>query len=241
MSKAALNLDWDRIAAELDAEGYAVVKNVLSSDQMKELAALAVGNDPAHSWMDLELAKLGKGSVRPLDEPLPVALSTLRDAMYPGLAETANRWAEILGESVRYPRSLREFRQLGASKGQTRAQTTVSRLGEGGFLALNQNVDRDTAFREGIFPLQGILLLSEAGKDFTGGQVAMAEQRPRMQSRPMVVPLQRGDLAIIAVSGRPAKGSKGHYRVNLKHGISTVLSGTRVGIELLFHDLPKEA
>ena len=156
----------------------------------------------------------------------------LRTCFYKHLAPVANRWNEVLDVADRYPATLDTFLAQNRKVGETRSPANLSRLREGDYEPLHQRNDA-----EQVFPLQLVALLSAPGKDFTGGEFVMTEQRPRMQSRPMVLPLREGDLAIIAVAQRPHRGTKGCYRVNLKHAISRVRSGERFGLELVLHDL----
>jgi hypothetical protein len=156
----------------------------------------------------------------------------LRVAFYEHLVPMANRWNDVLGVPHRYPPMLDARHKLKA--GQARAHSSISRLREGDYQALHQWGEGDHAF-----PLQLTALLSEPGQDFTGGEFVMTEQRPRMQSRPIVLPLHKGDLAIVTTAKRPHKGTRDYYRVNLKHAVSRVRSGERIGWELLFHDTPE--
>ena len=200
---------------------------------MSELAALRTS-----AGIDRETAlaseDLGRGHLSYLSEALPLLLEDLRALFYRHLALVANRWSDVLGESHRYPEALGAFLAQTRKAGQFRALSSLSCLRQGDYHALHQRNDD-----QHIFPLQLVALLSEPGKDFTGGEFVMTEQRPRMQSRPMVLPLRKGDMAVIAVAQRPHKGTKGFYRVNLKHAISRVRSGERVGLDLLFHDTKK--
>lgn len=201
-------LDWASIGAQLDQEGYAVIPGLLS-----ELLSESEVRD---------LATLhGSASI----------VADLRTSFYKHLAPVANRWNDVLDVSHRYPGTLDAFLARNRKAGQIRSQPDLSRLRAGDYQALHQRSDG-----EQVFPLQLVALLSEPGKDFTGGEFVMTEQRPRMQSRPMVLPLRKGDMAVITVARRPHKGTRGYYRVNLKHAIARVRSGERVGLELLLHD-----
>jgi hypothetical protein len=157
----------------------------------------------------------------------------LRAKLYEKLAPIANRWNQTMGLAARYPARLDQLLQLCHKAGQRRPQSAVSRLRQGDHQALRQNAEGDC-----VFSLQAALLLGQPGKDFTGGALVMTEQRPRMQTRPMVVPLQKGDATVFAVHHRPFKGTKGYYRVNLRHAVSRVRSGERIAVDLLFHDAP---
>jgi uncharacterized protein len=161
------------------------------------------------------------------------AFGELRSRLYEKLAPIANRWNKAMGLAVRYPARLDQLLQVCHKAGQRRPLSAVSRLRKGDHRALRQNAAGDC-----VFSLQAVLLLGQPGKDFTGGELVMTEQRPRMQTRPMVVPLKRGDATVFAVHYRPFKGTKGYYRVNLRHAVSRVRSGERVAIDLLFHDAP---
>ena len=164
---------------------------------------------------------------------MPAPLDAWRTAFYGHLAAIANRWNDTLGMDDRYPATLGDFLRRNRKAGQTRGQSYLSRLGVEDHVPLHQ---RNAG--EEVFPLQLVALLSEPGTDFQGGEFVMTEQRPRTQSRPMVLPLGLGDAALIATAQRPFKGSKGHYRVNLKHAIGRVRQGERIGLELSFHDAP---
>ena len=224
-------LDWDRIGADLDKEGYALLPKLLDATQAKALAALASEAHAQGQCASLERLELGRGDVWRLPQPLPDPIAAWRVAFYKQLAPIANRWAEILDTDSRYPATLEDFLRESREVGQTGQLTTVSYLRKGDYLALHQSTQGKR-----VFPLQLVILLCEPDSDFTGGEFVMTEQRPRMQSRPMVLPLRQGDAALITVAHRPHKGSKGYYRVNLKHAISRVRGGERIGIELLFHD-----
>jgi hypothetical protein len=190
-------------------------------------------DQPAASGTTLDTIDGGRGELFFLAQPLPEPLAGLRNAFYRQLMSIANRWNEMLGTDERYPAELKDFQRQCRDAGQSRPLSAISRLREADYQTLHHNADGDR-----IFPLQLILLLSEPGRDFTGGECVMTEQRPRMQSLPIVLPLCQGDAAIIPVAHRPCKGSGCHYRVRLKHATSRVRSGERIGVELLFHDGP---
>ncbi len=223
-------LNWPDIAGQLDREGYAVLRGLLKDSQVHELAALG-GTASADDRVSLASEGLGRGHLFYFLRPLPALLEELRTAFYRRLAPIANRWRHALDISRRYPDTLNAFLMQNRKAGQACTQSNLTRLRMDDYQALHQNSEG-----EQVFPLQLVALLSEPERDFTGGEFVMTEQRPRMQSRPTVLPLRRGDVAVIAVARRPFKGSKGYYRVNLKHAISRVRSGERVGLELMFHD-----
>lgn len=215
-------LDWDDIATQLDAEGYALLPGWLAPQQARSLGRLAADAAPADA-----------GDLYRLPAALPEPLAAWREALYRHLVPIANRWSERLGAASRYPDELADFLHRCHQARQTRPLSRFSLLREDGYVALHQQHDG-----EHVFPLQCVALLSEPGRDFTGGEFVMTEQRPRMQSRPMVLPLRLGDAALIATAHRPARGAGGDYRVNLKHAISRVRGGTRIGLDLSFHDAP---
>jgi hypothetical protein len=221
-------LDWAQIHAQLDVEGYAVLPGLLSSEDVHELAASGNEADPL-VWLADE--HLGEGELRYLPRKLPPFLQELRETFYRRLAPAANRWAEVVGERLLFPAELSVFLEQNRIAGQTRALSHTTVIPANGYQALHQR-----AAEAHVFPVQLAGLLSEPQKEFTGGEFVLVERRPRMQSRPMVLPLKRGDVAVIATAQRPHRGSKGYYRVNVKHGISRVRSGERRGMEILFHD-----
>lgn len=226
------HLDWGRIAAQLDAEGHALLPDLLGKESARQLAqCMRTANDRRDERP--HAAMLGGADLRYFGESLPTPLDAWRTALYGHLAVIANRWNETLGIAARHPATLEGFQQLNREAGQARAQSHLSRLVTGAHVPLHQRHDGEL-----VFPLQVVAVLSEPGVAFQGGEFVMTEQRPRMQSRPLVLPLQLGDLAIIATAERPFKGTKGHYRVNLKHAISRVRMGERIGLELSFHDAP---
>jgi uncharacterized protein len=224
-------LDWAGIAAQLDAEGYAMLPGFLGLDAARNLVRQGTTSDAIR--VPLASSDLGSGELLYFGSVLPAPLETWRTALYRHLATIANRWKETLGADGRYPAELEDFLRRNQKAGQTQAQSHLSRLGVEDHVSLHQRKDG-----EHVFPMQIVALLSEPDADFQGGEFVMTEQRPRMQSRPLVLPLKLGDAAIIATAERPFKGTKGYYRVNLKHAISRVRKGERIGLELTFHDAP---
>lgn len=222
-------LDWASITTQLDVEGYAMLPGLLSAKVARGLAQQTI--DGKIVRVPLASSELGRGDLLYFGGHLPALLDTWRTALYRHLTAIANRWNEALGVKGHYPAQLEAFLQRNRKAGQTRAQSYLSRLGVEDYVSLHQRNDSDQ-----VFPMQIVALLSAPGDDFDGGEFVMTEQRPRMQSRPMVLPLKLGDAAIITTAERPFKGTKRHYRVNLKHAISRVRKGERIGLELSFHD-----
>ncbi len=222
-------LNWVDIRMQLDAEGHAVLPGLLGADVARRLAGQTTAL--AASRTTLESMDLGRGELFYFGAGMPAPLEQWRVALYRRLVVVANHWNETLGVGQRYPAEIEDFLLRNRKAGQMSSQSYLSRLGVDGHMALHQRNDD-----EEVFPLQIVALLSEPGADFEGGEFVMVEQRPRMQSRPSVLPFKLGDAAIIATAERPFKGTKGYYRVNLKHAISRVRKGERIGLELSFHD-----
>jgi hypothetical protein len=223
-------LDWARIGEELDAEGYALLPDLMGTDAARALAQrMHLAEDkqgaPLHAVDASATALLYFGA------SLPAPLAALRAALYAHLAVIANRWNQTLGMGERYPATLDAFLERNRDAHQTHEQSYMNRLVAGDLVPLHQRNDGAQ-----VFPMQVVAALSAPGTDFQGGEFVMTEQRPRMQSRPLVLPLQRGDLAIIATAQRPVQGSKGYYGDNLRHAVSRVRHGERIGLELSFHN-----
>ncbi len=225
------NLNWTALTADLDKEGYALLPNLLDVDEAKKMAALALDAAAKTPQQSLSVLELGKGAQWRLSGELPDPLSALQEGLYEMLSPIANRWNETMGLASSYPLKWQEFLRENTKVGQKSSHATLSRLRGGDYQGLHQSTDGTT-----IFPIQLVVLLSDPEAEFSGGEFVMTEQRPRMQSRPMVLPMRQGDAALITVAHRPFKGTKGYYRVNLKHAISKVRAGERVGLEMTFHD-----
>ncbi|VWC72972.1 prolyl 4-hydroxylase [Burkholderia lata] len=223
-------MDWAGISTHLDIEGYAVLPGFLGEGAARDLARLTETMSTGQR-AQLVSDDMGSGELLYFGTSLPAPLENLRTKLYSHLAVIANRWSEILGSGRRYPTEFDDFLEQNKRAGQARGQSHLNRLGAKDHVSLHQRNEG-----EQVFPLQIVALLSEPGADFSGGEFVMTEQRPRMQSRPMVLPLKLGDAAIITTSERPFKGAKGYYRVNLKHAISRVHRGQRIGMELTFHN-----
>jgi len=223
--------DWPQLAQELDGFGCAVLPRLLSADECAGIAAFY--DDEAYFRSHIHMARhgFGRGEYKYFRYPLPDLLAALRTALYPPLAEIANRWNARLGVDVVYPRRHADFLAQCHAAGQVRPTPLLLRYGPGDYNCLHQDLYGALAF-----PLQVAVLLSRPGEDFTGGEFVLTEQRPRMQSRAEVVPLRQGDAVVFAVHNRPVDGTKGAYRVNLRHGVSRVRSGRRHTLGLIFHD-----
>ena len=223
--------DWSSISAHLDAHGWAMLAGLMSADTCAAIASLYGDDHQFRSHVVMARHGFGRGEYKYFRYPLPEPIGELRAALYRQLAPLANRWNEVMGVDVRYPDAHAEFAERCHAAGQTRPTPLLLQYGEGDFNALHQDL-----YGEHVFPLQVAVLLSQPQQDFTGGEFVLVEQRPRMQSRAEVVPLQRGDAAIFAVHNRPAQGTRGPYRVNMRHGVSRVRSGHRHTLGIIFHD-----
>jgi hypothetical protein len=224
-------LDWDRIGRDLGEQGAAVVERLLASHECKEIAALYPREGHFRSHVVMSRHGFGQGEYRYFKYPLPDLIDGLRTALYPRLAPIANEWNERMGVATRYPAKHKEFLDLCHSAGQGRPTPLLLQYGPGDYNCLHQDLYGDLAF-----PLQVAILLSEPGEDFTGGEFVLTEQRPRMQTRAEVVPLRQGDAVAFAVHHRPVRGTRGTYRVNLRHGVSRLRSGQRHTLGIIFHD-----
>jgi uncharacterized protein len=224
-------IDAARLAASLDERGYAVLPALLDRDECRALAALYADDRAFRSRVVMQRHGFGRGVYKYLRYPLPAPVAELRRALYPLFAPIANRWREALREEGRFPATLDDFLAECQAAGQTRPTPLILRYAAGDYNCLHQDL-----YGEHVFPLQLTILLSEPGRDFTGGEFVMTEQRPRMQSRPAVARLGQGDAVVFAVHQRPVQGTRGVYRVNLRHGVSRVLSGQRHTAGIIFHD-----
>jgi len=224
-------VDWRRVAAELDAQGAATIESLITSAECQALAALYPLDALFRSTVVMARHGFGRGEYRYFAYPLPELIGALRESFYRRLAPIANRWHEVMGMPGRFPAQHAEFLARCHAAGQLRPTPLLLKYGVGDYNCLHQDL-----YGEHVFPLQVVLMLSQPGRDFEGGEFMMTEQRPRMQSRAMVLPLRQGDAAVIAVRHRPVQGTRGVYRVNLKHGVSQVRSGRRHTAGIIFHD-----
>ena len=223
--------DWRLLAAELDSAGCATLRTLLSREECRAIAALYSDENHFRSRVHMARHGFGNGEYRYFRYPLPDLIGELRTALYPRLAPVANGWSARMKLDERYPEEHAAFLMRCQDAGQTRPTPLLLQYVAGDFNCLHQDL-----YGELAFPIQVVVLLSQPAKDFTGGELVLTEQRPRMQSRAEVVPLEQGDAVAFAVHHRPVQGSKGSYRVNLRHGVSRVRSGLRHTLGLIFHD-----
>lgn len=224
-------LDWTRIAADLDASGAANAGSILTPTECAMLAALYTDDIHFRSRVVMARHGFGSGEYKYLNYPLPMLVEGMRQALYPYLQAIANRWALALGGKQSYPTDLDGMLARCHAAGQTKATPLMLSYQSGDFNCLHQDL-----YGEHVFPLQVVILLSEPGRDFDGGEFVVVEQRPRMQSKAEVVALGQGDAAVFATRERPKQGAKGTYRVQLRHGVSRIKRGERLTLGLIFHD-----
>lgn len=225
------SLDWQLIANELNDSGNALLKNILTAQECGALASQYGKDELFRSRVVMSRHGFGRGEYRYFRYPLPTLLQELRTSLYERLVPVANRWNEQMGIDIRYPAKHADFIERCHQAGQLRPTPLLLQYGAGDYNCLHQDL-----YGEHVFPIQVAFLLSEPGRDFTGGEFVLTEQRPRMQSRAEVVPLRQGDAVAFAVHHRPVQGTRGSYRVNLRHGVSRLRSGQRHTLGVIFHD-----
>ena len=224
-------IDWDALARDLDARGNAVIENLLGPDQCAALASLYNDANSFRSRVVMARHGFGRGEYKYFRYPLPGLVARLRAALYPHLVPIANRWNQALALDVRFPPTHASFIRRCHAAGQRRPTPLLLQYGAGDYNCLHQDL-----YGEHVFPLQVTLLLSKAGSDFAGGEVVLTEQRPRMQTRAQVIDPRQGDAVVFAVHHRPVHGTRGFYRVNMRHGVSEIRSGHRQTLGIIFHD-----
>ncbi len=225
------SVDWVGVATELDGHGYALIGPILTSSQCAQLAASYDSQGIFRSRVVMERHGFGRGEYQYFSYPLPPVVSELRMSLYRPLALFANRWNEAIGLEVRYPDEHQAFLDRCHGAGQTRPTPLLLQYGPGDYNCLHQDL-----YGEHVFPLQVAFLLARPGVDFTGGEFVLTEQRPRKQSRAEVVPLEQGQGVVFPVHHRPVQGTRGAYRVNMRHGVSRLRSGRRHTLGIIFHD-----
>jgi hypothetical protein len=224
-------IGWTQVTAELDAQGCAVLHGLLTPEECSALAEMYAEDGCFRSRVIMSRHGFGRGEYKYFSYPLPDPIAELRPVLYAGLVGIANRWNEAMGIDVRYPASHAAFLERCHDAGQKRPTPLLLQYDPGDYNCLHQDL-----YGEHVFPLQVAILLSRPGRDFSGGEFVLTEQRPRMQSRAEVVPLGQGDAVVFAVHHRPVQGTRGIYRVNLRHGVSRVRSGRRHTVGIIFHD-----
>lgn len=224
-------IDWATTEAGLNEHGWGPLGRLLAPDHCAALTAMYDEDARFRSRVVMARHGFGRGEYRYFSYPLPDPVARLRDALYPPLAAIANRWQALLGEAARFPAAHAGYLAQCHAAGQVRPTPLLLRYGAGDYNCLHQDLYGDL-----VFPLQVVILLSEPSADFRGGELVLTEQRPRMQSRAEVVPLRRGEAVVIPVHHRPVRGSRGIYRVNMRHGVSRLHDGSRHTLGIIFHD-----
>lgn len=224
-------VDWARVASDLDAQGYALLPSMLARPECEAIAGRYVDDRLFRSRVVMARHGFGRGEYKYFAAPLPSRIAALRVELFPPLAAIANRWNERLGVDERYPETHGRYLERCHAAGQTRPTPLLLRYESGDFNCLHQDVYGDI-----VFPLQVAFLLSAPGADFIGGEFVLAEQRPRQQSRVAVVPFDQGDAVVFPVRHRAVQGRRGFHRTTMRHGVSTVHSGHRLTLGVIFHD-----
>ncbi|MDH7784704.1 hypothetical protein QBD01_000704 [Ochrobactrum sp. 19YEA23] len=223
--------DWEKIGSELDTFGTAILPKLLLESDCHNFATKWHDSAAFRTTISMARHGFGRGEYKYYANPLPALIGSLRASLYPQLAPIANAWSRRMGSDTRYPPTHDAFLERCHAAGQSRPTPLLLQYVEGDYNCLHQDLYGDIAF-----PLQVAILLSKPGEDFMGGEFVLTEQRPRMQSRAEVVPLQQGDAVIFAVNDRPVQGTRGDYRVKMRHGVSRIRSGMRHTLGIIFHD-----
>lgn len=224
-------VDWVKVHADLDAQGWAVVPQLLTHTEADSISGLYHQEEGFRSHVIMARHGFGRGEYKYFSYPLPTIIESLRTVAYRHLAPIANNWQGRMGKEDRFPQDHATFLERCHGAGQVRPTPLLLEYAPEDYNCLHRDL-----YGEHVFPIQIAILLDQPGEDFTGGEFVMTEQRPRMQTRPMVLPLEKGDAAIFAVNGRPMKGTRGDYQVKLNHGVSKVRSGKRHTVGVIFHD-----
>lgn len=230
-SERISSVDWNRVETELRSQGYGRLGPLLSRSECETLRALYARSELFRSRIDMQRFRFGRGEYQYFSYPLPELVAELRHALYPRLPRLANEWMKSLGITADYPPNLDAFLRRCHAHGQKRPTPLLLRYSAGGYNCLHQDV-----YGEIVFPFQVVVGLSRPDEEFTGGELLLVEQRPRAQSVGHAIRLQQGEAVVITTRYRPARGARGFYRTNLKHGVSPILSGERFTLGVIFHD-----
>lgn len=231
MKETIEQLDWNTISGQLNEHGYALVKQVINVDECDQLAKGYDQKELYRKTINMERYRFGLGEYKYFNYPLPVIIEQTRQNVYPHLAPVANTWMKVLNINRQFPETHRELIEECHTHQQTKPTPLILRYDKGGYNTLHQDLYGDI-----YFPMQLVLFLGEPGKDYEGGEFILIEQRPRAQSKAIVLKPEKGDMLIFTTNFRPVKGSRGYYRVNMKHGVSEVTSGRRHTLGIIFHD-----
>lgn len=230
ISERIAAINWAATATQLHDNGFVTVKNILSAAECEKL--IATYDDNAYrKTVNMERYRFGKGEYKYYQYPLPAVISELRESVYPNITPVANQWMQELGVDKRFPATHEEMKQLCHDNGQTKPTALILKYEAGGFNALHQDLYGDI-----YFPMQMVFVLNRVNEDYTGGEFVITEQIPRAQSKANVLTPDMGDMIIFTTNFRPAKGTRGFYRVNMKHGVSPLHTGNRYSLGVIFHD-----
>lgn len=224
-------LDWEGMQAALDEQGYAVIPKLLLPEECTEIINTYTEAERFRSTINMARHRFGVGEYKYYQAPLPELLQQLREGFYPELALTANRWLNQFGSEERYPATLAAFLETCHAQGQERSTPLILKYEKGGYNCLHQDL-----YGDAFFPFQVVFVLNKREVDYTGGEFLLVEQRPRAQSRGHVITLEQGAGLIFPTNHRPVQGTRGFYRTTLRHGVSTITSGTRYSLGVIFHD-----
>tara|TARA_A100001037_G_scaffold239170_1_gene218702 strand:+ start:2758 stop:3471 length:714 start_codon:yes stop_codon:yes gene_type:complete len=231
ISARIADLDWQDLSTHLDAAGYATLPSLLTAEECQTLTAHYEDATLFRSRVMMARHNFGRGEYQYFDYLLPDMIVGLRSSLFAGLALIANRWNQVMGIDVRYPDEHTAYREICHRAGQVKPTPLLLKYGVDDFNCLHQDL-----YGELVFPMQATILLSMPGQDFTGGEFILTEQRPRMQSRAEIAPLSLGDCVVFPVRQRPVQGTRGTYRVNMRHGVSRIRAGQRYALGIIFHD-----
>ncbi|MEB0249469.1 MULTISPECIES: 2OG-Fe(II) oxygenase [unclassified Mucilaginibacter] len=224
-------VNWVEVAESMHAKGYAPIPNILSADECDELIDHYADETGYRKTIVMEHHGYGLGQYKYYSYPLPGVVQQLREAVYPNIVPIANKWMEVLNINKQFPATLNELTDLCHQHGQLRPTPLILKYNKGGYNAIHQDL-----YGEVYFPMQLVVCLSEPGEDFEGGEFVLVEQRPRMQSKAIVLNPKKGDVLLFTTNFRPVMGTRGYYRVNMKHGVSEVTLGDRHTLGIIFHD-----
>lgn len=224
-------LNWAAITENLNETGYAIAGNVLTDAACAELIRQYPDNELYRKMVVMERFQYGLGEYKYFNYPLPAVVQQLRASIYPNLAPIANNWMQALGIDKHFPGTLDELLAICHAQGQMRPTPLILKYEAGGYNALHQDL-----YGEIYFPMQAVLMLNEPGRDYSGGEFVLVEQRPRAQSKAVVLQPGRGDMLLFTTNFRPAKGSRGYHRLNMRHGVSEIRQGNRHSLGIIFHD-----
>jgi len=224
-------LNWQAITEHMNDKGFAIIPSLISSEQCDELINNYTNSTAYRKTVVMERYRFGLGEYKYFNYPLPNLIQTIRESVYPKLAPIANSWMQVLNIDTKFPDSFKDLQTLCHDNNQLKATVLILKYGQGGHNTLHQDLYGDI-----YFPIQTVLFLNEPDKDYTGGEFVLTEQIPRAQSKAIVLKPRKGDMLIFTTNFRPVKGTKGYYRVNMKHGVSEVHSGERHTLGIIFHD-----